>query len=955
MPHSLIPASLEAFIDALPDPHAARRFAQRLTEEAPSLTALLTTNADLLSRTLLIASHSSWLSETILRRPEFVEWLASETLAVAPSPEAVRESLAKYARVNGDVDVTTRLSRFQRREWTRIYLRDCLHVCPLAEIVEDLSHVADAILDYALQESLTEIAAQHGAPYRIDERGRRAPASLVILALGKLGSRELNYASDIDVMFLHSGHGETGGGPRGITSNADFFRKVAERTLKLVGSKTAPEGPAFRVDVRLRPYGQDGPLVIPLAEAVTYYQEKAQNWERLAMLRARGAAGDIDLANRFLASIRSAVFLAEPLADALRDVRLSKEKIDRKQALRSGGYNVKLGKGGIREIEFIAQALQVCYGGRDAWLRAPQTLIALQRLAEKGYLTKTERMHLTDAYVFLRQCEHRIQMEHGAQSHSLPLDDDRLDLLARRLGFFGETARRDFLQALSEHRDRVTAAYQRVFAETHAVEAPPPIIAHPLAASPETTLRETLVSLLTRSDSGIAPQSSAFWKDRLDEVAQVAPDPHQCLTLLRNVITSWETNVRDAATSSGDIRPAIAPLSVDAVREAATLCQSGEFFAHRLMQNPRLLAALETAPAPVGGAPAPFHEIFSRAGARSRTLAEINAVLRHLHLRTLFDIGRLDVSGALTLRQTNLAQSALADAVLDAAARFAIRAAGRTTDFPVWCCMALGRLGHQGLDYGSDLDLIFVYDDAANGDDARLRTIRLAESLIGMLSAMTQEGTLYRIDVRLRPEGRNGPLAVGKRALLRYLAERAAVWERLAYLKMRPVTGDATFGNAVQRETREAIFDVGASRLEELRRESSAMRLRLEHERAGRNPQQNFKFGPGGMMDVYFVTRYIQIRDRIADSPEYGTIPLIERLGQSGAIDPESAKTLRDGYAFLRGLDHALRLHFERPTARIPPHSQAISKRLGFRTADEFERTYAHMTQAIRAVYQAVL
>src|SRR6185503_18477605 len=267
----------------------------------------------------------------------------------------------------------------------------------------------------------------------------------------KLGSMELNYASDIDLVFLYSDDGTTAGtGERGEVSNREYFVKLSETIARLVG-QSGGEGAAYRVDLRLRPHGRDGALACSLQEAERYYTHTAQDWERQALIRSRAAVGSPELFSRFKAAVTPSVFRPDvSVSGALASVRLAKQKIDR-QVEKKSGFNVKLGRGGIREIEFIAQALQLAHGGRDDWLRVSHTLVSLGRLADRGFITQPERSELSDAYYFLRTVEHRLQMEHGLQTHTVPETDEALSLLARRVGFFGPTGQKDFLATLKTH------------------------------------------------------------------------------------------------------------------------------------------------------------------------------------------------------------------------------------------------------------------------------------------------------------------------------------------------------------------------------------------------------------------------------------------------------------------------------------------------------------------------
>ncbi len=306
--------------------------------------------------------------------------------------EELEESLARFALTHSRVAPPVLLARFRRRELLRIYLHDLRHTTNIVETTEELSNLADAVLRYALGLAQQELENLYGSPQRADERGRRGAAAFSVVALGKLGSRELNYSSDIDLLFLYSDDGETTGkGERGPVTNREFFCKLAERVARIVGQPSG-EGAAYRVDLRLRPHGRDGALACSLAEALRYYRETAHPWELQTLIRARASAGSPALFARFAEETRARIYRADvTIARALADVRLAKQKIDRQHGDAARGFNVKLGRGGIREIEFIAQALQLAYGGRDPWLHAPHTLISLGRLADRRLVTERER------------------------------------------------------------------------------------------------------------------------------------------------------------------------------------------------------------------------------------------------------------------------------------------------------------------------------------------------------------------------------------------------------------------------------------------------------------------------------------------------------------------------------------------------------------------------------------
>ncbi len=452
---------LEELISDLPSPEAARRFFDQFSERNPSQTKKLLKNDALFSDVLALASYSPLLGTTLTQSPEYAAWLEKERTDVSVrGKEALLESLARFALINSSLESHVLFARFRRCELLRIFLRDIRRLGTIAEITEEISNLADTILENALRIARQEMDNRFGAPMETDENGRKRPSDVCIVALGKLGSKELNYSSDIDLLFIYSADGSTTGtGTRGSVTNREYFSKLAETVTGLVGRQSG-EGAAYRVDMRLRPHGRVGALALSLKETTRYYLTEARNWERQVLIRSRASAGDAKIFKKFFTGVEEVVFRpgCDP-SDALRDVLRSKEKID--DAHRSGPFlDVKLGRGGIREIEFIAQALQLAYGGSDRWLHVGHSLKSISRLADRGYLTEDERSRLSNAYEFLRRLEHILQMEHGLQTHSLPADPARLAVVASKMRCGGPD---EFQAAISEHTNNVHETFLRVF------------------------------------------------------------------------------------------------------------------------------------------------------------------------------------------------------------------------------------------------------------------------------------------------------------------------------------------------------------------------------------------------------------------------------------------------------------------------------------------------------------
>jgi [glutamine synthetase] adenylyltransferase / [glutamine synthetase]-adenylyl-L-tyrosine phosphorylase len=972
----------ESLVRASPDALGARLFFERFTAEHPRAAALFTRDRGLLSDTLALAAWSPLLSATLTRHPEHLQWLARERKEMrVKTREELEESLARFALTNSQLDPQILLARFRRRELLRIYLRDIRRTSTMVETTEELSNLADAVLAYALSHARQELDNRYGQPTRTDERGRRAPAEFAVVALGKLGSYELNYASDIDLFFIFSNDGATAsGGARGETTNREYFIRLAEMIARMVG-QPAGEGAAYRVDLRLRPHGRDGALASSLDEAVRYYRETAQAWERQALIRSRAAAGSVPLYSLFAERVVRSVYTIEQTVEgALLNVKLAKQKIDRHHARDTGGFNVKLGRGGIREIEFIAQALQLAYGARDEWLRAPHTLISMGRLADRDLITDRERVALSDAYVFLRMLEHRLQMEHGLQTHSVPDEVERRALVARRMNFAGFDALSDFNRALETHTARVHDTFERIFGkegtdhsahaeEAHAVSISPPL--EPSRARPAEQPVDTLMAATNTAARLFAlhlieEAGSVTDAEKTERVARVIKAAaRQSLNARRAQMYA----ARIAASLDKSTEPL--RLSEQHLKALIKLCGASEFFGDHLANNPSLILALpiEGAAEDVDVVTRDYRALFTQAVEAEQSFRAELSALRRVWARLLVETGALDAANRITMREANRRQTELAAASLDAALLIArremVRRYGEFDHEPRMAVLGLGRLGGRGMDYGSDLDVVLIYDDARASPLRHLSLAesygRLSELLIASLSSLTRDGSLYRMDLRLRPDGRNGPTSSGARAFTDYLKERALAWEWLAYVKLRAAGGDPDLGHAVEIDARSIIHEAAErAGAETLRVETRRVRERLEQEKSARHKRggTDIKYGPGGMLDVYFATRYLQLRDNLPDELEdRSTRATLERLRAAGSLNEDDYAAMRDGYDFLRRLDHYLRLIIGRST-RLPaldhPALRDIARSTSHASADQLAQTLAAHMASIRTAYERI-
>lgn len=883
--------SLDFLVKDLPDAESARRFYEQMAEKHPSKIKILEKNEGLLSDVLTIASFSPLLSTTILQHPEYLSWLLNQRKsAKVRGKEELLESLARFAMTNSMLETNVLLARFRRRELLRIYLQDIRNLDTIAEITEEISNLADAILEYALRFARQELDNRYGIPHEIDEKGRARQAKFCIVALGKLGSKELNYSSDIDLLFLYSAEGTTSGsGSRGAVTNREYFVKLSELITKTVSAQTG-EGAAYRVDMRLRPNGRVGALAISLNETIEYYRKSARDWEKQVLIRARASAGDAEIFQKFYEAVEDFVFSKEETVEnALENVRLSKEKINFEK-LSDKGFDVKLGKGGIREIEFIAQALQLAHGGKDKWVRVPHTLISLARLADRNLLTENDLAELSNAYKFLRKLEHRLQMENGLQTHIVPENEEKRLLTAKRMDLANLA---EFEKSLNFYTKNVENIFEKIF--------------HKDFISDSTVKNKSFLSydLSENLDTKKEPQDTKT--DKIEPILHSLKKSEIKINLTGNKFKTIEKI--SAISTHFSERLAANPVLIEYLPDISDEFQENEF--RRI-----LFKAIQNEP----------------------DYARRLATLRKLWSRLLLEIAAFDILGKISIsdakkQQTKLAEASIESAMFITKCEIEKRFSVKIETLPL-AILGLGKLGSGSLDYESDLDLVLVYEEISE-INAETGTFfaKAVEIFVNALSGFTRNGNLYRVDLRLRPDGKNGKTSIEKNAFFDYLKNRAAIWELLAYVKLRGVGGDLKLAKSVETEARKIIYEnAGNSNKIELKTETLRIRERLKAEKTRRKNEIDIKFGEGGMLDVYFAVRYLQLRDNLPDTNENrSTLFVLQKLFENKSLSNEDFDNFSKGYAFLSELDHNLRLTIGRST-RLPlanPNAlQIISDRM---------------------------
>jgi glutamate-ammonia-ligase adenylyltransferase len=893
-----LPASLLELLPTVlaqvPDPDGALNYLERFTRELPQrVTDGIGRQPVLLHSLLALFSSSRFLSETLILEPELILWLGREKLLERmPSKEELLEEYARFETAAFDLEPSLALARFKRRQYLRIVLKDILGLSPLVETTMELSTLADVLLEKALRRADSELRRRYGAPETLDARERRVPARFAVVSLGKLGGNELNYSSDIDLLFLFDGSGETAG-PEWL-ANSEYFIRLAQRLLQII-TGVSSEGVVFRVDMRLRPGGGEGDLAISLPAAIDYYARRAREWELQMLLKARHSAGDAALVREFQSAVEPFLYRGAMHFPAVEAVLKAREDFARKVEA-AGGTNVKLAPGGLRDIEFLVQCLQRLHGRDDPWVRAAGTLVGLHKLFDKGYLAARDHSRLAAAYQFLRLVEHRLQLEQGQQSHTVPKHAEALDLLSRRCGV---ATLPDFERILEGHLRHVRAIYERRLPRgTPAAEAPEFSLRAPgLLAMPETLSYAELLEWLRAQASPLY-----FELEKLDVPPRAHRLLHRFLTATVQSSAGFEEVNRAAA----------------ALPSAVELFRLSEPLAALLVRHPEWLARLTEANQADRGASGQLGMLLVEAGSsevsprlaaileRRRPLSWQMGSLRAYFAEAVFGWGAGELCPGAHVEAGLDTYTVLTEEILRAGWRIAAQEDPGAGD-PA-AVLALGRLGTREMDLGSDADLVFVAADA----EAQQRLRPVAERFLHVVSGYTSEGTLFPVDVRLRPRGGEGELVQTVDGLLDYFRNSAAVWEAATYLKLRPIALNSTLGEQVRARLLQALSE-RFSEWERVRTELRTMRQRLEEE----GGKENLKTIPGGFYDIDYILSALALRAGAACRAGRAWTEQIENLS-SAELGAEERQTLREAVRLFRAVDHAIRLATGKNAPQLP-------------------------------------
>ncbi len=882
-----IRARIQSLLASVPDPDEALHFLERLRQDCPAAFNRIVSSPAVLRCLITTFSYSRFLSEAVLQHPEWLLQAADPgDLHRMLSAEEFAERLLQFRAAEGPgLPVPVLLARFRRRQSLRILLRDVLGLAALADITGELSNLADAILDFAYRQIREELTARHGEPSFEGPDGQRRPCGFAVVALGKLGGQELNYSSDIDLMFVYSGNGETAG--PGVITNKEFFKKVANQYTEWLSTYTA-DGSCYRVDLRLRPDGRLGEVCISLDGARRYYQDRARDWEKQMLIKARVCAGDLALGRELLEFVEPLIYSTTLDFRAVEAVSEARERISEKLAAKRAhaGVDIKLMPGGIRDIEFLVQCLQRLHGGRELWVRHGGTLFALSRVRDKNLLSASEYARLASAYEFLRHIEHRLQFYDDRQTHTLPTHPEELEVLARKMpAEIGEPLTAESLEVrLEEHLGNVREMYARV------IQARKPMYYIPLDGSGDGGADDRWQPL----DLDLPPSAPTNLTRYLGERA-----PQLAAALARAKLNRGRERFEVFLEKISEDSDWLARLDADSklVDSVVDIFEHSQYFGDQLLRHPEMLADLDwAAPPPENSAPEAHYDAITD-----------SASLRSYFRRRMFRIQSDSLLGPAPIFETLERTSDLADAVIRAAYGIALKDAPQPAN-PHYVpsrqmmVVSLGRLGMREFDLASDADLIFVIPD----EDAPEQVFwtAVAERMINAISAYTGDGVMFTVDTRLRPNGREGALVQPEATYREYFAKHAEAWEGIAYMKSRAVAGNleraTDFLHRLQEVDWRRYGQSGRSR-----KELAQMRARLEKEQASRNP---LKAAIGGYYDIDFALMYLRLRGAGIFYKVLNTPARIDVIEQMGHLEREDADFLRDAAVFYRAIDHGLRV-----------------------------------------------
>ena len=912
--------------------------------------------------TLLSSSYSHYVARAVAARPD----LAARIAALAATPltreridarldALCAESAACAAgATSGDDALKQALRQLRTEVFCAVMERDLARTADVAEVTGTMTDLAEVTIQRALAVVSADLEVLYGEPR--GPQGERL--TLGVVGMGKLGGRELNVSSDIDLIFVYEDDGETAGGQRAPIATQEFFTRVGKRLIGALAEVTA-DGYVFRVDMRLRPNGDSGPLVCSLGMLEEYFYVQGREWERYAWIKGRLVSEGRSESARRLAKQLAAIttpfiyrrYLDFGVIGAIRALHVQiRQEAQRRASMRPDkADDIKLGRGGIREIEFSAQVFQLIRGGQDTGFRVRPTLAVLRYANVRGLIAPAVCEELSHAYRFLRELEHRLQYRNDAQTHAMPVDPDERACLATAMGFDDYAA---LMVELNAQRDRVEHQFDQIFSDKVTGHRGCGVREDGAAAwvwssaladdSAGEALEARLVELGVAEPAELLARLRAMWqssryaglaersRQRFDIVAQRALEAARTLEPpeRRGDTVARFFDLLEAVSKRGAYLALLTEYP-SALHRVLSVLGASHWAAGYLIRHPQLLDELLDDEAIASPFDWPEFKRTLRAHLAAADGVEHQMdLLRHAHQAEVFRILLIDLAGKLSVEHVSDRLSELADAVLDVTLEAVwAHLAKRHREVPRFAVIAYGKLGGKELGYASDLDLIFLYDDP---DDAAADVYAtFTRRLITWLTMATGAGTLFDVDLRLRPNGESGLLVTDLDAFRRYqlregdAANTAWVWEHQALTRARYCAGDADIGARFE-AIREQVLTTPRE-AEPLAREIVDMRERVEVGHPNRSPLFDLKHDRGGMVDIEFLVQYWVLLHAASD-PELirntGNIALLREVSRFGLMSEEEAETVGAAYRTYRKMQHRLRLD-GMEKARVDPEAVA--------------------------------
>jgi glutamate-ammonia-ligase adenylyltransferase len=917
----------------LPDPDNARNILERYKETNKRISSK---KKDILN---ILSSYSCFLGRVILTDPFILDYL-SQSKSIKnkkTSKQFLKETdLIRKSSPSGEV-LGSELRQYKYREFSRIIYSDIMGFSPFGDIMEELSDLASATVESAYR-------------FFSEELDTKKYGEFVVLGMGKLGGRELNLSSDIDLIYLYRDKGDP-----------EPFFKLAERITKTLSAVTE-DGFLYRVDLALRPGGSKSTVAVPIDGAVEHYFYWGDTWERAAMIKARPIAGDLELGEEFIGEIEPFVYKKFLDYNSIEDLKDMKTKLDKLQKKR----DVKLGKGGIREIEFFIQALQLVNGGEINALRERNSLLALKKLRRLNIIDEEVFESLTSSYLFLRKVEHSIQLAEERQTHKIPTSAEDLEILAKRCGLKNE---KEFEEFYSENTSSVSSIYKRLFFEpsekTQEVAKEFWEVADFLTVGniEEVEAVENLRKLgFKNPDIAIDlfsklldPRMGALTQEGRLTTKKVIPaflgeilksyDPDAALVNLERFISGigWRSSIYAVLLENPDI-----------IKLLARLFSTSGYLSNFLIRHPEYLdvITLRDVRTEYASKEDMLESLYLNLEEARDYEDKLDTIRRFRHVETL-KICLRDLNGEVDPFYVGKYLSIVAEAILEVGLELAwdlVRGdkKGKNKKMQM-LILGMGKLGGREMSYNSDLDVIFIYE----GEDHEFYS-KLGQKVISVLSVPTGEGFAYKIDMGLRPSGRSGALVTSFDSFKEYHEDSAQIWERQALIRATPAAGNLELGAKVIKTVNHFIYEEPLPK--DFDKEIHRLRFRMEKELAKESSQKlNIKTGKGGTVDIEFLVQMLQLKygGKYKDVRVQNTLDALIGLRKDGLMEDGEFQILKEGLYFLKKMENLLRLLHDRSINELYESDfQKLASELDMKNeGHKLKKEYISKTNKIRKIY----